>query len=544
MNSTLTNGELRSSQTADLGNVYHTSMIRGAYARRIIHSPINLVQYIKDNSTSYAILLIATTVSLSYIHWQDVIAEVGIGLTMYDIITLLMVSTGGLPVLLGSSIQSGFDDFGEDDSPRQESPSQDGASTAIGEDDEEDEDDDDADDAENTQVGNDDGDPPGSGTCSSDSSDDPDDVGAGYARVSKDEQKEHSIPTQLNNIEKAANREGILLPFEPIVDEGKTGQNFDRPGILEVFDLAKEGKITHLLVDELSRIGRNAPETLYFIFLLEEEYGVTIVTKDGSKQMDEINDLMEMTLSSLISHISAKTRGRRALETKIRRFIDERNWKSWFRNIPLGYRETDDGWIEPYFDEIDLAKQMFKDFLEGKSYGAISEEINSIADERDLDKSVSPSLVKRSLQRPVYIGRPTILSESRELDDDERFVEDSDLQIIDHDTFEDVQKAIEERTRKGGKKDDSVDPDTLSESFHPLIVFNHTSDIDVNCPDCQETMVANGNRSLFDGTVKNLLCPACGRQRKFPKRKELIKMVECVMDLMDKFNIPLDREDD
>jgi len=89
-----------------------------------------------------------------------------------------------------------------------------------------------------------------------------------------------NLDGQIEECKQTAKDEGIELVCEPITDEGKTGTNFDREGIREVFVKAQRN-VDYLIVDDLSRLGRSAPETLYFIHYMEDTVGVTIMTPRG-----------------------------------------------------------------------------------------------------------------------------------------------------------------------------------------------------------------------------------------------------------------------
>lgn len=48
---------------------------------------------------------------------------------------------------------------------------------------------------------------------------------------------EGSIDGQIEELETVAKKEGIEVPYDPIVDKAKTGTNFDREGIQQVFEI-------------------------------------------------------------------------------------------------------------------------------------------------------------------------------------------------------------------------------------------------------------------------------------------------------------------
>jgi DNA invertase Pin-like site-specific DNA recombinase len=86
-------------------------------------------------------------------------------------------------------------------------------------------------------------------------------------------------------MESRAEEFDIDLISDPIIDEGKTGTNFDRAGIKRVFRLAAAGELSYLLVDHVFRIGRNAPETLYYIYVLRDDCDVKFITKNGLRNV-------------------------------------------------------------------------------------------------------------------------------------------------------------------------------------------------------------------------------------------------------------------
>lgn len=358
------------------------------------------------------------------------------------------------------------------------------------------------------------------------SNSDPNRIGVIYARVSSKKQAEqgNSIDRQIENLRAQAADLDIALPFDPIKDEGQTGTNFNRDGIKQVFEMARDEQITHLLVDEVDRIGRAAPETLYFIYLLQDDYDITIVTNTGPVDIHEIEDLISLTLRSLMSEIGNRERGRHSLETRIHRFKHLRNWSSYGPSVPFGYQETDDGWIEPIPNQTSAVTDLFKTYVETESFTATAEHIRDTYTFPGSD--LSSDQVKRYLQKPLYIGKPTLNIDSEKVNEDEVVVTDSNLALIEPDLFHQVQEIIAATEDQNSSTNNTKAPlDFIHEfGWNPVV---NLPDVAVICPthDCNAIMVKNGQRTLTGGDsehhVHNYLCRACGKQRKFPTQAEL-----------------------
>ena len=86
-----------------------------------------------------------------------------------------------------------------------------------------------------------------------------------YLRVSLedrqkgDDRESDSIENQRQLIRRYIMEDDTLkgLPSEEFTDDGYTGTNFDRPAVREMLELAKSGKISCIIVKDLSRFGRN-----------------------------------------------------------------------------------------------------------------------------------------------------------------------------------------------------------------------------------------------------------------------------------------------
>lgn len=94
-----------------------------------------------------------------------------------------------------------------------------------------------------------------------------------YCRVSSQQQLSlgFSIENQQDRALAYCLYKGFQNP-EIITDEAKSGKQFNnRPGIQKIIQMVEEKQIENLIVYSISRIGRNASETLNFINLLKKK---------------------------------------------------------------------------------------------------------------------------------------------------------------------------------------------------------------------------------------------------------------------------------
>lgn len=383
-------------------------------------------------------------------------------------------------------------------------------------------------------------------------------IGLIYARVSSDGQLENtsdgsdgtdgqksespdegSIQGQISQLEQVAEDNEIALPYDPITDEAETGTNFDRDGIERVFNISKQKDIDYLLVEKIDRIGRSAPETLYFIWLLQNQCGVTLYTLSGKHDVDEIGGLMQTTLYALIAEVENDIRTTKATNERIRGFLEKKNWTCRSPIIPLGYSETDDGWLEVDSNEKPIVRELFEKFVECETYSKTEDHIESTFGNGTLDGHQ----VKTILQRSCYIGRPKVPEEWVEDTQFDNHLDEPQLNLLSADvddgrdvseeTFHEAQRIIE---RKEPDTDPDDEPYTVSDfvdEFGLFAVVNSSSPAKL-VHHCGEPMVKNGQVDIggkFDITTHRYKCQSCDKMvdaeeyyRKWPTQNEAEKM--------------------
>ncbi|WP_420182089.1 recombinase family protein [Haloarcula sp. KBTZ06] len=351
-----------------------------------------------------------------------------------------------------------------------------------------------------------------------------------YARRSADDDAESkSLEGQIADLEQVAQDHDVVLIRDPIVDEGETGTDFNRPGIQEVAALAEMGEISHLIVDDISRIGRSAPETLAFIANLKSDHDVTILTPTGPLDISQLEDLIQATMHSLVAHMSTQYRSRSSLRSKISNFVDDKDWDSWYDKVPIGYNLADDGWLEVCSEEVDVVDAMFDRFLKTHSYAETARYLNRKYGNK-IENNLTYYGVKQAIQNRIYVGEPSITIYSDKIDDEDRVVRDSNLQLLGEEKYQSAQEIVEEigRTYSDSEESpDTLDPDTAAFRFGLFAATSTSPVLKILCPTCGEPMRCNGQRELDgDWSAHNYQCTdsECATQRKWPYLDEFRDM--------------------
>ena len=105
---------------------------------------------------------------------------------------------------------------------------------------------------------------------------------AAYVRVSTDDQTELSPDSQLEEIRKYAQREGLrLLDGHIYIDAGISGKKADRrPAFMRMIAQAKEENcpFSVILLWKYSRFARNQEESIFYKSILRSKCGIEVVS--------------------------------------------------------------------------------------------------------------------------------------------------------------------------------------------------------------------------------------------------------------------------
>lgn len=158
----------------------------------------------------------------------------------------------------------------------------------------------------------------------------------GYARVSTLDQKENglSIDVQKKKIlEKIEELGGDLLE-EIYVDGGRSGTNMNRSGLTALLARCSKGDVTHLVVQDTSRISRDTKDYLSITALLKKQE-IEIVALSGMQTFGD--DPYSQFLDEVIAAVNAlhpRVSGFKAKQTAIEKF-KAGHYPSW---APVGYK--------------------------------------------------------------------------------------------------------------------------------------------------------------------------------------------------------------
>ena len=102
-----------------------------------------------------------------------------------------------------------------------------------------------------------------------------------YARVSKDDNNidsySSSISNQIDCIKTFA-KENKMKIDKQYIDDGYSGGNFDRPSFKKLENDIKNNIVNTLIVKDMSRLGRNFLENIYYINIFFNEYNVRFIS--------------------------------------------------------------------------------------------------------------------------------------------------------------------------------------------------------------------------------------------------------------------------
>ncbi|MFK5602621.1 recombinase family protein [Haloferax volcanii] len=348
-----------------------------------------------------------------------------------------------------------------------------------------------------------------------DQSDEAEDTGIIYARVSSQKQARegYGLETQVDQLKRIAKNEGIPLHCEPIQDRAQTGGSFERDGIQRVFREAQKDGPSYLLVQDVDRIGRAAAETLYFIYILQTECDVTLITQSGQKDVSSTRGLMQTTLMSLMAQLNNEFRIRKSKESMARSFIEKKNWKADNPIVPLGYEQTDDGWIQKNMEKAPVVQDLFEEFVDCEVYQETKRRI-----EEDHGDVLDGHRVKTLLQESAYKGKPQLSANTAIDYEGGRVMNEPELQIVDERTFSEAQRIIEKKNEKYASDNVKGLVDFIEE-FDLFTVVESSSPVELRCESCHGSMMKNGQRSLTGAPIKVHMyrCTECGKSRKWPR---------------------------
>lgn len=117
----------------------------------------------------------------------------------------------------------------------------------------------------------------------------PDQITALYCRLSRDDEQQgdsNSIVNQKTMLSKYAKENRFLNPIF-YVDDGISGTTFDRPGFNEMIELVEQGKVSTVIIKDMSRFGRDYLRVGLYTEVMFPEKGVRFIAVNDGVDSDK-----------------------------------------------------------------------------------------------------------------------------------------------------------------------------------------------------------------------------------------------------------------
>lgn len=232
-------------------------------------------------------------------------------------------------------------------------------------------------------------------------------IAAAYIRVSTDEQAEQSPESQLIEIRKYADRNGIILPDEYIfMDEGISGKRTEnRPAFMQMIGTAKErpAPFDTILLWKFSRFARNQEESIVYKALLRKQCGVDVVSVSEPLPGGMFSSLIERIIEWFDEFYSIR------LSQEVKRTMTVKAGRGEFQSSPsFGYRadtSADKTILVPIPEEAAIVQEIYNRFNAGDGCYKIARWINSQGITTHRGNPFENRTVEYILRNPVYIGK-------------------------------------------------------------------------------------------------------------------------------------------
>jgi site-specific DNA recombinase len=270
-------------------------------------------------------------------------------------------------------------------------------------------------------------------------------VACGYIRVSSDEQVRHgiSLDTQKHRIRSYCQAQGLEL-YHIYADEGLSGARQDRPALAELLGNLQRNNIKAVVVWKFDRIARNARHLLEIVETLQNS-NIRFVSVTESFDTGSHIGKFQITV------LAACAEFERALI--VERLKDNLSHKislgNWHGPAPLGYCHKNRSIAEDKRTSK-YVKEVFRRYLAGASLRDLGKYLAEVLPERVPPKGLHIIHVKRILTCYAYIGMiPNAGRAKKGQRRQPKPVPGNFPAIIDQNDFEQVQKLLERRSKRG-----------------------------------------------------------------------------------------------
>lgn len=269
---------------------------------------------------------------------------------------------------------------------------------------------------------------------------------AAYIRVSTDDQTEYSPDAQLRAIKAYCEKNDYFLdPKYIFIDEGKSGRKAEkRPAFMRMIGAAKTkpAPFEAILCHKFDRFARNREDSVVYKSLLHKECGVKVISITESIENDKIGLIMESMLEAMAEYYSIN------LGEEVKKGMTEKARRGEPCSVaPFGYKMSAKKLI-PDDHEAPVVREIFRDFVNGKSYFGIAKECNASGVRSHRGGLFENRTIEYMIHNPVYAGyirwTPTGKIRRNFSNPESLIVKGRHTPIIDMATFEAAQKRAKE----------------------------------------------------------------------------------------------------
>lgn len=200
-----------------------------------------------------------------------------------------------------------------------------------------------------------------------------------YIRLSLEDEKYDSMSIENQRIllrERAASLpEYSSCEIKEFIDNGHTGTNFERPAVQQLLEMVRAGKISTILVKDLSRFGRNSIETGYFIEKVFPLYHVRFISvSDNFDTADHKGDTggIDIAFKYLINECYSRDMSIKSKTAKLARM---KRGEFQSKVCPYGYQKGADGRMTPDEETADNVRKIFEWAAEGVTASEIARKL-------------------------------------------------------------------------------------------------------------------------------------------------------------------------
>ena len=226
---------------------------------------------------------------------------------------------------------------------------------------------------------------------------------AAYIRVSTEDQAELSPDSQLEELRKYAQREGLILLNDCIyIDAGISGKKADRrPEFMRMIAQAKEEDcpFSVILVWKFSRFARNQEESIFYKSILRSKCGIEVVSVTEPLVAGPFGSLIERIIEWMDEFYSIR------LSQEVKRSMTVNAHRGKLQSSPsFGYR-AEGGKLVPQEKEAAHVRRIFDSFVAGAGTWNIAKELNDLGVRTHRGNPFENRTIEYIIRNPVYIGK-------------------------------------------------------------------------------------------------------------------------------------------